>query len=87
MNTVTPMFPPKPDHAKWHLAFHDLEPKICDLVRLAEIALDLSLAVINESDSCGASHAALMAEIVHERTDQLKADSYAAYHGERDIEL
>jgi hypothetical protein len=82
MSAVTPMFPPKADHEKWLRAFHDLEPKICDLGRLAEMALELCLVVINESDSRGASHAALMAEIVLERAEQLKADYYAAYKGE-----
>jgi hypothetical protein len=73
------MSPPKAHHAKWLSAFQDLEPAICDLVRLAEIALDLSLVAINESDSRGASHAAMMTEIVRERAEQLKADYYAAY--------
>jgi hypothetical protein len=79
MSIVTPMPPPKAAPLKRLRCFHDLEPKICDLVRLAEMALDLSLVVINESDSRGASHAALMVEIVHERTEQLKADYYAAH--------
>jgi hypothetical protein len=82
MSTVTPMSPPKAHHAKWLSAFHDLEPAICDLVRFAEIAFDLSLVAINESDSRGASHTAMMTEIVRERAEQLKADYYAAYKGE-----
>jgi hypothetical protein len=64
------------------LTFHDLEPRICDLDRLTEIALHLDCDVINNSDAREAELVVLMMQIVRRETQQLKSDFYVAYKGE-----
>ena len=65
-------------------AFHDLEPRVCDLVRFCEIANDLCFKLTeNPGDQTRGAHAALMSEILVERAMALKAEYYAAYRGER----
>jgi hypothetical protein len=61
-------------------AFHDLEPRLCDLVRLCEITDGLTHDWGQDSgDAVRAAHATLMTEIVLQKVVQLKTAFYAAW--------
>lgn len=69
---------PRDGDSKHAEAFRDLEPKICDCVSMAKIA---ARSVIN----LRTDDRELVFAVAHvsEMLDALKAEYYAAYHGER----
>ncbi len=74
---------PESDYNSGHAkAFRDLEGRICDCVRMAGIGAQIT------TNTPGVEGEVVFA-ISHtfDMLTKLKADYYAAYHGERDMEL
>jgi hypothetical protein len=72
-------------HAK---AFCDLEGRVCDLERMGDIARSLIMECAAREDSLRQLELAVFAVWqLAKMTREFKADYFAAYHGERDIEL